>query len=178
MKLPMYREGLIRLDRRLALESEPEKRQKLVRRAWQVLDELEAAEMKIINPRQAYSGAYWKARAARLRQASALYRSEPIQDHLMQIAAGYENLAERACKIQEDASRQDVIAKTRASCDDIRQQDASHTLPSCPPCSAPRPRRTSATAPISEPSVVKRAGTIRRRCASANCARLSRVCRS
>ena len=104
MKRCMYREDLVRLDRRLALEIEPERRHKLTRLARQEIDELEAAELKIITPRQAYSGAYWKARAARVRQASNLYRSEPIHDHLMQIAAGYEKLAERAYRIQQDAA--------------------------------------------------------------------------
>jgi hypothetical protein len=102
MKQSMYHEDIVHLAHRLALESEPAKRQRLARRLTREIDELEAAEIKTITPRQAYNGKYWQARAARLRRASRLYRSHAIHDHLMKIAAGYENLAERAWKIQED----------------------------------------------------------------------------
>ena len=101
MQGSMYREDLVHLDRRLASESEPARRRKLTRRLKYEIDELEAAEMKTITPRQAYRASYWKARAARLRQASGLYRSQAAHDHLMQVAARYDTLAERACKIQE-----------------------------------------------------------------------------
>ena len=100
MKRSMYRDDLAHLDRRLALESEPTRHQKLARRLKHGLDELEASEMKTITPRQAYSANYWKARAARLRQAGDLYRSQAVQDHLMQVAARYDGLAEHAYKIQ------------------------------------------------------------------------------
>ncbi len=101
----MYSEDLVHLDRHLALEDEPARRQMLARRLKYEIDGLEAAEMKTITPRQAYSANYWKARAARLRQASGLYRSQAVQDHLMQVAAGYDNLAERAYKIQAHAEQ-------------------------------------------------------------------------
>lgn len=106
MKRSMYREDLVHLDRRLALVDEPAKRWRLSRRVKYKIDELEAAEMKTITPRQAYSGSYWKARAARLRQASELYRSQAAHDHLMQVAAGYDCLAERAYKIQENTEQE------------------------------------------------------------------------
>ncbi len=106
MKRSMYREDLVHLDRRLASEGEPAKRQRLTRRLKYEIDELEAAEMKTITPRQAYSANYWKARAARLRQASNLYRSQAVQDHLMQVAAGYDSLAERAYKISQESAEQ------------------------------------------------------------------------
>src|SRR5579871_4862652 len=101
----IYRKDVIYLDRQLALVDEPTKRQTLARRLKQEIDELEAAERKTITPRQAYSANYWKARAARLRQASGLYRSQAGHDHLMQVAAGYDNLAERAYKIQANAEQ-------------------------------------------------------------------------
>jgi hypothetical protein len=72
----MYREDLVHLDRHLASEHEPARGQTLARRLKYEIDELEAAEMKTITPRQAYSANYWKARAVRLRQASGLYRSQ------------------------------------------------------------------------------------------------------
>jgi len=99
----IYRKDVIYLDHQLALEDEPTKRQTLARRLKHEIDELEAAERKTITPRQAYSANYWKARAARLRQASGLYRSGAIHDHLMQIANGYDSLAERARTIQQNA---------------------------------------------------------------------------
>jgi hypothetical protein len=105
MRQFMYREDLVHLDRHLALEDEPARRQMLARRLTYEIDGLEAAEMKTITPRQAYNANYWKARAARLRQASGLYRSQAVHDHLMQVAAGYDNLAERACKIQANAEQ-------------------------------------------------------------------------
>jgi hypothetical protein len=101
----MYRQDLVHLDCRVALEGEPAKRQRLIRRLKHELDKLEAAEMKTITPRQAYSANYWKARAARLRQASDLYRSQAVHDHLMRVAAGYDSLAERAYKIQKTAAQ-------------------------------------------------------------------------
>lgn len=105
MKRVMYREDLVHLDRRLALEGEPARSQKLARRLKYEIDGLEAAEMKTITPRQAYSANYWKARATRLRQASDLYRSQAARDHLMQVAARYDSLAECAYKIQESAEQ-------------------------------------------------------------------------
>ncbi len=101
LKCFMYREDLVYLDRHLALEDEPTRYQRLARRLKYEVDELEAAQMKTITPRQAYSANYWKARAARLRQASGLYRSQAVHDHLMQVAAGYDSLAERAHKVQQ-----------------------------------------------------------------------------
>jgi hypothetical protein len=105
MKRPMYREHLIDLERRLALEDDPAKRLRLAHRLKYEIDELEAAEMKTITPRQAYSANYWKARAARLRQARDFYRSQAAHDHLMQVAAGYDSLAELAYRIQENAGQ-------------------------------------------------------------------------
>ncbi len=105
MRRFMYREDLVHLDRYLALEDEPARRQTLARRLKYEIDELEAAEMKTITPRQAYSATYWKARAARLRQASGLYLSQTVHDHLMQVAAGYDSLAERAYMIQQNAEQ-------------------------------------------------------------------------
>jgi hypothetical protein len=105
MKRSMYREDLVHLDRHLALEDEPARRLTLARRLRYEIDELEAAEMKTITPRQAYSANYWKARATRLRQVSGLYRSKTVHDHLMQVAAGYDSLAERAHKIQQHAEQ-------------------------------------------------------------------------
>jgi hypothetical protein len=99
----MYREDLVYLDHHLASEAEPARRQTLARRLKYELDELEAAEMRTITARQAYSASYWKARAARMRQASGLYRSQVVRDHLMQVADGYGSLAERAHTIQENA---------------------------------------------------------------------------
>lgn len=101
----MYREDLVHLDRHLMLEDEPARRQTLARRLKYELDELEAAEMETITPRQAYSAHYWKTRAARLRQARSLYMSQVVHDHLMQIADGYDSLAERAHTIQENDER-------------------------------------------------------------------------
>jgi hypothetical protein len=97
----MYRDDILRLAHQLASESEPAMRQRLTRRLKREIDELEAAEVKTITPRQAYNGNYWKARAARLRRASCLYESQVIHDYFMEIAAGYENLAERAYKIRK-----------------------------------------------------------------------------
>jgi hypothetical protein len=105
MRRFMYREDLVHLDLHLALEEEPARRQTLAQRLIYEIDELEAAEIKTITPRQAYSANYWRARAARLRQASGLYRSQAVHDHLMQVAAGYEGLAERAYSIQENADQ-------------------------------------------------------------------------
>jgi len=105
MKRSMYREDLVHLDCRVALEGEPAKQRRLIRRLKHEIDKLEAEEMKTITPRQAYSANYWRARAARLRQASDLYRSPAVHNHLMQVAAGYDSLAERACKIQESAEQ-------------------------------------------------------------------------
>ena len=104
----MYREDLVYLDHHLALEGEPASRQTLARRLKYELDELEAAEMRTITARQAYSASYWKARAARLRRASGLYRSQVVHDHLMQVADGYDSLAERAHTIQENAEEASV----------------------------------------------------------------------
>jgi len=109
LKRSMYREDLVHLDRHLALEDEPARRQTLARRLKYEIDELEAAEMKIITPRQAYSASYWKARAARLRQASGLYRSQAVHDHLMEVAAGYDSLAERASRVQENAGHASAL---------------------------------------------------------------------
>ena len=106
MKRSMCREDLVHLDRSLASEGEPAKRQRLSRRLKYEIGELEAAELKTITPRQAYSANYWKARAARMRRARDLYRSQVVQDHLMQVAAGYDNLAERAYKISLESAEQ------------------------------------------------------------------------
>ncbi len=103
MKESIYCENIVHLADQLAIESEPARRQKLARRLRLEIDKLEVAGIKTITARQAYDANYWKARAARLRHATGLYQNSFVHDHLMRIAAGYDNLAERACRIQQDA---------------------------------------------------------------------------
>ena len=58
-----------------------------------------------ITPRQAYDGDYWKERAERARRMASRHDQQHIRDHFMKIADGYDQLAERAYKVQSEIEK-------------------------------------------------------------------------
>ncbi len=59
-----------------------------------------------ITARQAYDGDYWKQRAERARRMARSYDQQHIRDHFIKIAVGYDQLAERAYKIQSEIEKE------------------------------------------------------------------------
>lgn len=57
-------------------------------------------------PRRAYDGDYWKQRAERARRMARRYDQQHIRDHFMKIAAGYDQLAERAYDVQNEIEKE------------------------------------------------------------------------
>lgn len=96
----IFRENIAHLTEQLALETSAPKRQQLARRIKKEIEKLAAQDQDVLAAPQVQDGDYWKSRAERTRQQARRYRSEGVRDHLLKIAAGYEELARRAYAAQ------------------------------------------------------------------------------
>ena len=96
----IFRENISHLTEQLAFETSAPSRQQLAHR---IKKEVEKMAQGDHHPRSASreDGDYWRSRAERTRQRAQRYRSEGFRNYLLEIAAGYEELAKRAYTAQQ-----------------------------------------------------------------------------
>lgn len=96
----IFRENISHLTEQLAFETFAPKQQWL---AYQIKKEVEKMVQEGHHPCTVSreDGGYWKSRAERTRQRAQRYRSEGLRNYLLEIAAGYEELAKRAYAAQQ-----------------------------------------------------------------------------
>lgn len=97
----VFRENIVHLTEQLAFEASAPKRQQLARRIKNEIEKLAAVDQDLLATPHVQDGDYWKSRAERTRQQARRYRSEGVRDHLLKIAAGYDELAERVYAAQQ-----------------------------------------------------------------------------
>lgn len=89
-------ENIAHLAEQLASEASASKRQQLARRIKKEIEKLAAVDPDPVTSLRDQNGDYWKSRAERTRQQARQHRNEGFRDHLLKIAAGYDELAKRA----------------------------------------------------------------------------------
>ncbi|HVX77975.1 MAG TPA: hypothetical protein VHB49_17710 [Bradyrhizobium sp.] len=102
----IFRENIAHLTEQLAFEASASKRQQLARRIKKEIEKLAAVDHGPVTAPPMQNGDYWKSRAERTRQQARRYRSEGVRDHLLKIAAGYDELAKRAYAAQQTSETQ------------------------------------------------------------------------
>jgi hypothetical protein len=88
-----FRKNIARLTEQLAFETAGLKRQKLAR---QIKKKLAVMDQGPLETPPVKEGDYWKSRAERIRRRAQRCRSDGFRDHLLKIAAGYDELAKAA----------------------------------------------------------------------------------
>jgi hypothetical protein len=99
----IVRENIAQLTEQLAVEVSSSRRQQLANSIKKEIEKLAAMESEPLVTPRVQDGSYWKSRADRTRQQARRYRSEGLRDHLLKIAAGYDELAERSYDAQKQS---------------------------------------------------------------------------
>jgi hypothetical protein len=101
----IIRENIAHLTEQLASETSALKRQQLARRIKKEIERFAPSDCRAAAPRDQIEE-YWKSRAERTRQRARRHRDEGLRDHLLKIATGYDELAERARAAREATETQ------------------------------------------------------------------------
>jgi hypothetical protein len=99
----IVRENIVHLTEQLAVEASSSRRQQLANGIKKEIEKLVAIENEPLVTPRVQDGSYWKSRADRTRQQARRYRSEGLRDHLLKIAAGYDELAKRSYDAEQQS---------------------------------------------------------------------------
>jgi hypothetical protein len=92
--------GLTILAQALSLENDRKKRRVLLQRLQKKLSQISAIEDRVISPKEAYDGDYWRSRADQTLRLAKRHRNTHVRLHFAKIADGYLELAKRADGVQ------------------------------------------------------------------------------